>query len=730
MNLSLRTAAVALLAASLVVPSVYAGDPAQPAKKHVATKKAKPAPKPTVEDQIEALRHDLESQINALKSDLAAKDAQLRQAEATAAEAKAEAAKAAAAASSDEQAVSSNTAAVSTLQSTVTDLKANSLSLATTVSDETAKMKKDIANPNVLHYKGISITPGGFVAAETVYRSKATGGDIPTPFSAIPYEHADAYSLSEFFGSARQSRITMLAEGKTTWGTLRGYYEADFLGTGISSNNNQSNSYVLRQRVIYAQAETNTHWTVAGGQLWSLATEQKKGITSAPGDVASPQTIDPNYVPGFAWTRQYGFRVVKTMKNAAVGVAIENPQLLYTASLSGNEPYAVLGSAGNNGGNYNAGISACSPATSIVNYSNQALLDSAGNTVMVAVPVYKTVNSCANVANLSFNQAPDVIAKIAIDPGWGHYELFGIGGFAHETVYPGETTDGNLYGGNKDVYTGAAVTPSLTTAANFSNSIKLGGFGGSLRVPVVANKVTFGVKALYGPGIGRYGNSTLADVTADANGKLAPIHNFSGLVTLEATPTPRLTLYLNYGGDYAGRADFATPTATTLAAPQPCFIVKGMTGCQNTFSADGKTGSLTLPSTLTGAEVAAGKWGGTWTNQATFLSMAAPAAVGYGSRMLNNSSCLSTTAPGYNGSSTGYYPGGSCGAQTRSVQEVTGGYWYDIYKGDRGRLRQGIQYGYAVREGWSGAAATAGGPGIGAKGIDNMFWTTFRYYLP
>jgi hypothetical protein len=55
---------------------------------------------------------------------------------------------------------------------------------------------------------------------------------------------------------------------------------------------------------------------------------------------------------------------------------------------------------------------------------------------------------------------------------------------------------------------------------------------------------------------------------------------------------------------------------------------------------------------------------------------------------------------------------------------MTGGYWYDIYKGDRGRLRQGIQYGYAVREGWSSNTI------LGAKGIDNMFWTTFRYYLP
>jgi hypothetical protein len=99
--------------------------------------------------------------------------------------------------------------------------------------------------------------------------------------------------------------------------------------------------------------------------------------------------------------------------------------------------------------------------------------------------------------------------------------------------------------------------------------------------------------------------------------------------------------------------------------------------------------------------------------------------VGYGSHLLTASPACGVVAnPGYNGSSTGYYPGGSCGAQTRDVQEITGGYWYDIYKGDHGRLRQGIQYGYAVREGWDSNTI------LGAKGIDNMFWTTFRYYLP
>jgi hypothetical protein len=607
--------------------------------------------------------------------------------------------------------VSDNAAAVNTLKSSVTDLVGNQTSLATTVSDETTKIKKDIANPSVLHYKGINLTPGGFVAAETVYRSKATGGDIPTAFSAIPYEGADAYSLSEFYGSARQSRLSLLAEGKVSWGTLRGYYEADFLGTGITSNNNQSNSYVLRQRILYAEAKTNSNWTLVGGQLWSLAAEQKKGITSVPGDVTTPQTIDPNYVPGFVWTRQYGLRVVKNFNHAAFGISAENPQLLYSAALAGNTPYAVLGSAGANGGNYNAAISTCTPATSIVNYTNQAQVDSAGNTLNVAVPVYKTLNGCADIATLSFNQAPDLILKAAFDPGWGHYEIIGITGFAHETIYPGETTNSNLYGGLTDVATGTAVAPALTTAGFYNNSIQLGGFGASLRVPLIKDKLTFGAKGLFGPGMGRYGDSTLADVTANAAGALRPIHNVSGLFTIEANPTPRLALYMNYGGDYAGRDDYGVAgTTTSLGAPSADFCA--------TIS-----GVITCSSTATAALVAAGgKWGGHW-------GAAGNSAAGYGSRLLSNSGCLSMSAPGYNGgASTGYVPGGSCGAQSRDVQEVTGGYWYDIYKGDRGRMRQGVQYGYAVREGWSGAAVS--GINIGAKGIDNMVWTTFRYYLP
>jgi hypothetical protein len=650
-------------------------------KKPVARK---PVPKkPSVESQIQSLREDMQTQIQQLKQQLSDRDQQLQQAQAAAAAAQAAAAQAQQEAAQQSATVTENTQAVSSLQGAVSDLKTNNVSLASTVQEQQAKVEKQIANPDAIHFKGITLSPtGSYLAGETVYRTHATGGDIPTAFNALPYEHADAYSLSEFYGTARQSRVALMAEGKTGSSTLRGYYEADWLGTGVSSNNNESNSYVFRQRVLWAQIALNNGWAFTGGQLWSLATEDKKGLSNLSSDILVPLTIDPNYVPGFVWERQYGFRVTKTLPHAAFGIAAENPQVLYTATLAGNTPYAVLGSAGANGGNYNAAISNCSPSTSIVNYTNE--LNGGVNTYL---PVYKTVNSCANITNISFNAMPDIVVKAAFDPSFGHYEIFGVGRYAHETVYPGETTNGNLYGGLKDIITGVVVTPALTTAGSYHNSIALGGLGASARA-TVAKKFTVGLKGLYGPGVGRYGATTLSDVTSAASGEFTPLHNLSALGTVEIAATPRLVLYLNYGGDYAGRN---SGLGSTLGAP---------TAAQN-------------PTTKL--------WGGTW---------AAPskAAVGYGSYYLNNSSCLTNTAPGFNGSSTGFYPGGSCGAQTKDVQEATAGYWYDFYRGDYGRVRLGMQYAYALRQSWTGAPVTA--DGVGAKGIDNMFWTSFRYFLP
>ena len=604
MNSRFRTAAVAILAACAVASYGYASQATPPAKKHPVRKKAEPKG-PTVEEQIQTLRQDMEGQINQLKSDLAAKDAQLRQAQQAAADAQAAAAKAQQSADAQQQAITDNASAVNTLKSTVTDLQGNSVSLATTLSDETAKVKKAIESPDVLHFKGITLSPtGSFLAAETVYRSRAISGDINTQFNGIPLDAADAAHISEWQGTGRQSRVALKAIGKNEHFTMTGYYEADWLGTGITSNNNQSNSYVMRQRQLWAQAALDNGWTFTAGQMWSLATETTQGLSN--GTEILPANIDPQYNAGFVWARQYGFRVTKAFsKQFFMGLSAENAEALNPAG-SGLPTNLLIGGAGNGGGLYNS------------------------------------------TANYSWNPSPDFILKAAVEPGWGHWEVFGIGRFWRDRIYPNAPANAS-FAYNDD--TGSA------------------GVGASMRGPLAGKKLSIGIKGLYGQGVGRYGSSTIADITLRPNATIAPLRNYSGLATVEVTPDPRLTIYFMGGVDGVMRHVY------------------------------GKAGY------------------GLWTT--------------------NMSGCNTEVLPGtggagtYGGGGTGFNPStpANCGNQTKDIQEGTAGYWYYIYRGPKGGLRQGIEYSYFRKDLWSGAGGAAN-PSNGAKGTDNMVWTSFRYYLP
>ena len=600
MNFRPKFAAATLLAFSLVVAYAQSGD--QTVHKRHPHKAAESA-RPSVEDQIQALRQELQSQIDSLKNQLSQKDQQLQQAQQAAADAQAAAAKAESAASEQQQAVTQNTSAVTTLQSTVTDLKANSVSLASTVSDETSAIKKAIGSPDSIHYKGITLSPAGsFLAAETDWRSGATGGGLNTAFTGVPLQNSQAYNMSEFNGTGRQSRIALKAQGLLDNMTLTGYYEMDWLGTGITSNNNQSNSYVLRQRQLWADAKLANGWDFSGGQGWSLAAETTQGLTR--GSEILPATIDPQYEAGFVWARQYSFRVSKNIgKSIFIGASAENPQILNPAGQ--NLPSDILiGSTGTAGGLRNP------------------------------------------TANYSFNLAPDMIAKIAIEPGWGHWELFGVSRFFRDRIYP-------------------------TGALPFNNTVVGGGVGGGFRGPLFDKKVTIGLKGLYGEGVGRYGSSTIADITLRPGGTISPLHGFSALSTVELNPTPRLNIYLNYGGDYIGR-DWTLNTTTSKE-------------------------------------------------------------VGYGAYTADMSGCrIEPPSTSATGNGAGITPGNStnaCAGNNKDVQEATAGYWFNIYNGPKGRLRQGFQYSYIMRYLWAGNGGTLN-PGGEAHGGDNMIFTSFRYYLP
>ncbi len=151
------------------------------------------------------------------------------------------------------------------------------------------------------HLNGITLTPGGFLAAEGVWRSRATGGDFSPQFGSLPFYTSPNAHMNEIRGTARQSRVSLLAEGQINPSTVASAYgEFDFLASGVTANSNESNSYQPRIRHLYGTLDWNdVGFHLLAGQTWSLATLNNKGIT--PRNEVTPLVIDAQYVAGFTW---------------------------------------------------------------------------------------------------------------------------------------------------------------------------------------------------------------------------------------------------------------------------------------------------------------------------------------------------------------------------------------------------------------------------------------------
>ncbi|HVI07837.1 MAG TPA: hypothetical protein VND65_06035 [Candidatus Binatia bacterium] len=439
-----------------------------------------------------------QQQIQELRDTLQRRDQAVQQVQSTASAAATKADAAQAAASQQQQTVGQ-------LSTDVTDLKANLLNTSMTLQ-ETQKAVSE--PPTSIHFKGITITPGGFLAAETVRRSRALASDINTPFNSVTMPGNSQSNMSEFYGTGRQSRISMLATGDLKNAKLSGYYEADFLSAGVTSTPTISNSYTLRQRQVFAQVALHSGTTVTGGQMWSLVTETKHGVDNR--TEAVPMTIDPQYTVGFSWARQYGIRLSQNFGNKFwLAVSAENPQA--TVTTHGNGDNFLIGSAGNAGGLYNAGAS--TSATGVG----------------------------SNLANYSFNPSPDVIVKAVYEPGFGHYEVFGVYTRFRDRIFP-----------CSENFSACGLTAASALLA-FNSSKNGGGVGANARWSFDNKHLDFGLHFLGGQGIGRYGTSTLPDASIHANGTFDLIRNAQALGTLE-WHGPKVDVYFNAGTEYAGRA--------------------------------------------------------------------------------------------------------------------------------------------------------------------------------
>lgn len=605
-----------------------------------STKRAQKAAGPTVAQQLAEMKEAIaaqQQQITTLSQQLQSRDQRIQQLEQRLDQNQAAATQAQAKADTAVSQGADQQKTVATLSSDVTDLKANSTQMVQNLQETQKSVREQNESPLAIHFKGVTLTPGGFAAAETTWRNRALAADVNTPFNSVNMPGAGQNNLSEFYGSGRQSRAAMLVEGKVQDLKLSGYYEADFLSSGITSNNNQSNSYSLRQRQFWGQVAAN-NWSLTGGQMWSLVTETKHGLDNR--TEALPMTIDAAYTVGFSWARQYGVRLVGNFNNHYwIGVSAENPQTTFASR--GNAANFALGSPGNGGGVYNSGITNCSTSTVT------------GTTGTIT----NVLTSCTPAATYSFNAMPDFVFKVAAEPGFGHYEFFGILGRFRDRIYPC---------GEPSAFSNCNGTVSALGAYN--NSQTIGGIGANFRMTFM-KQLDVGGHALVGDGVGRYGAGGLPDSTVHADGTLAPLRSYQTLATLE-WHTKRLDFYSNAGVEYVQR-DWQ-------------------------YDPNNPTNPLT--------------------------------PVGYGSPFFTVSGCGTETAPpitGTNGFTFGSLS--KCNADTKSLVEGTVGFWIKAHNGPHGRLQFGPQYSYVSRYAWTGTNGT----GLWAPhGVDNMFFTSFRYYLP
>jgi hypothetical protein len=358
---------------------------------------------------------------------------------------------------------------------------------------------------------GLTVTLGGFAAVEGIYRTRNQASSIATNFGSIPLANSPNSHIPEYRESAQQSRFSLLTEGQIDPAQkLTGYLETDFLSAGTSSNSNESNSYTLRLRQFWGNYDnTDLGLHILGGQTWSLATMYRSGLT--PRQESVPLTIDAQYVVGFNWARQPGLRVVKDFADHTLwaGVSIEAPQTTFGSSAG---PNCLTGA--------------------------QATTAIGGGTLEDTQCGGSNTNS---IQATSDNSAPDVIAKIAADPGWGHYELYGLLRFLDGRVSFASTGSGKSYQSTGE------------------------GIGGGMILPIIPKLLDFQVSGLVGRGIGRYGSSQIADATFSETGKLEPLSGYAVMGGFVGHPVPEVDLYA-YGGaegvqrkSFPGTAGYGNP---------------------------------------------------------------------------------------------------------------------------------------------------------------------------
>jgi len=477
---------------------------------------------------------------------------------------------------------------------------------------------------------------GTFIALEGAWRQRNenSSGATDPGFSTIPLLNSPLYNENEQRFSAQQSRIALKASGDIDPARhVKGYFEMDFLGAAGTANSRESNSYTPRIRQAYfAYDDDSWHSHFSAGQMWSLLTQNRVGILNSTENI--PLTIDAQYVVGFNWARQPAIRWVQDVGQIGwFGVAVESSATNFASNGNGVAgPVATSANAGT-----------VVPPTVVANVTNNC------NASGLLNPL----------TNCSINPTPDIIEKIALDPGWGHYEALGLQRWFADATAP-------------------AVAGVAVPNGSWNQRMTFGwGVGGNALLPVWPKFVDLQGSVLYGQGIGRYASSQLADAVVGPTGNLQPLTSVQFMVGAVVHPFAGNDIYVYYGQEQ------------TQA---------------NAWTVGGVNGG----------------WGNSAFNESCGLITS-----GANSELVNNNGGTGTN---FNTNST------VCTANVQRVREITVGFWQDIYKGDLGRARVGLQYEYVMLDLFSGlatATSLAGNnpiPNTGLHPNNNIVFFSLRYY--
>lgn len=365
---------------------------------------------------------------------------------------------------------------------------ASSTGQANQLAAETAAADKPLPR-GAVQLGGVRLQFGGFIEAASIWRSRNEVSDVGSDYNTgIPFNNSVLAHEREFRESARQSRISGLATGDVNDDThLAAYFETDFLSAAATSNSRESNSYSLRVRHAYTTLDQDAWgFHLLAGQSWSLLTTNTVGII--PRQEQIPLTIDAQYVEGFNWSRTPQLRVVENWGHVWAGLSLESPQGVLPPS-----PFAAPG-----GVNVNNTGDAGGLENNSTTYTNDLI--------------------------------PDIIAKLAVDPGWGHYEVKGVARIFTDNV------------------------------SGTNNAVWGYGAGGAATLPIVPKMIDLQLSGLAGYGIGRYGSGQLPDVAVTRSNSLVAIPEVQALVGIITHPWVGNDFYLYGGWEHADRA--GSPTAT------------------------------------------------------------------------------------------------------------------------------------------------------------------------